>query len=207
MVASATLEEGAAWCETTFGVAPAAGGKHLLFGTHNLLLKIGSEEFPDAYLEIIAIDPMAAMPKGPRWFGLDCPHPGPPRLLHAVARCEALAALREELHRAGFDAGEPLSLSRDTAVDVLRWIILVPADGKLPGGGALPTLIEWQGRHPAAALPDSGVKLRALDWVGMPQGARDILLLRGVDHTAGDAALHALFDTPRGELRLFSETA
>jgi len=35
VVAAATLAQGEAWCETTFGFVPTAGGKHPLFGTHN----------------------------------------------------------------------------------------------------------------------------------------------------------------------------
>src|SRR6185369_2540749 len=58
-VVADTLEQGARWCEETFGVAPIAGGKHPLMGTHNCLLAISSERFPATYLEVIAIDPDA----------------------------------------------------------------------------------------------------------------------------------------------------
>jgi hypothetical protein len=46
VVLAATLDEGAAWCEATLGVAPGAGGRHALMGTHNRLLRIDGEGFP-----------------------------------------------------------------------------------------------------------------------------------------------------------------
>ena len=62
VVAAPSLEAGVAWCEATLGVTPGPGGRHPQFGTHNRLLKIASEAYPQAYLEIIAIDPQAAPP-------------------------------------------------------------------------------------------------------------------------------------------------
>ena len=56
VVAAATLAQGVAWCEATLGLTPGPGGKHPLMGTHNRLLKIATAAFPEAYLEIIAID-------------------------------------------------------------------------------------------------------------------------------------------------------
>ena len=71
VIGAATLEQGAAWCEATFGVAPGPGGKHALMGTHNRLLSLACEAFPRCYLEIIAIDPDAPAPARRRWFDLD----------------------------------------------------------------------------------------------------------------------------------------
>ena len=48
-----------------------------------------------------------------------------------------------------------------------RWRIAGRADGRLLCGGALPTLIEWQGMHPSEHLPASGVALRALQLGGL----------------------------------------
>ena len=62
VIGAASLAQGTAWCEATFGVVPGPGGVHPLMGTHNRLLSIGTEAFPNAYLEIIAIDPEAAPP-------------------------------------------------------------------------------------------------------------------------------------------------
>ena len=70
-MAAHSLPQGADWCERVFGVAPAPGGKHLTMGTHNRLLAIASAAFPQAYLEIIAIDPEGTPPSRPRWFRPD----------------------------------------------------------------------------------------------------------------------------------------
>jgi len=83
VVAARSLEEGVAWCETTLGVTPGPGGKHAFMGTHNRLLKIATEAYPAAYLEIIAIDTDAPPPGRPRWFGLDTLElSAGPRLVH-----------------------------------------------------------------------------------------------------------------------------
>lgn len=43
-----------------------------------------------------------------------------------------------------------------------RWTLTVPADGHLPMGGVLPSLIAWDTPPPAGALPDRGVDLHRL---------------------------------------------
>jgi len=189
VVAAATLDEGAAWCEATLGVAPGPGGQHALFGTHNRLLLVASDAFPRCYLEIIAIDAQAPAPARRRWFGLDDAallarlRARGPRLLHVVARTTALdvqlAALRSA---AGIDAGEALAASRPTARGLLQWRIAVRRDGALLYRGALPTLIEWEGVHPADAMAASPVRLRELTLAGLPAAAIAAL---GLDGLAG----------------------
>jgi hypothetical protein len=79
-------------------------------------------------------------------------------------------------------------------------------DGALDCGGALPTLIQWQGAHPAAQLPDSGVTLQALELNGVPAAAREVLALHGVGVApAGAPALSATLATPRGLVTLQSQ--
>jgi hypothetical protein len=81
----------------------------------------------------------------------------------------------------------------------------VREDGGLDCGGALPTLIQWQGTHPCAHMPPSGVTLRALALHGLPPRARDVLRLRGVSTDAGPGpALEATLATPRGDVVLSS---
>lgn len=205
VVAAATLEQGAAWCEATFGVGPAVGGKHALFGTHNRLLLVESEPFPSAYLEIIAIDPDAPAPSRPRWFGLDDAAlqtrlaASGPCLLHVVARTTSLAAHLLALAGAGVDAGETLAASRPTAQGLMQWRIAVRRDGALLYRGALPTLIEWASAHPASSLPASPVRLGEVALAGVPDPAAAALGLRGVRCTASPmaAALRATFETQR----------
>lgn len=210
VVAAASLEQGVAWCEATLGVTPGPGGRHMLFGTHNRVLRIATTVFPDAYLEIIAIDPEAPPPRRARWFGLDDPALQQrlaiaPRLIHVVVRTDELRALRPALLGAGLDPGEAVQASRDTASGRLAWQILVRTDGRLLCGGALPTLIQWDGVHPAASMPTSGVTLRALALAGVPPQARELLALRRVQVDGGiGPAIRATLDTPLGEVTLES---
>lgn len=206
VVAAASLEQGAAWCEATLGVLPAAGGRHPLMGTHTRLLAIGSEAFPQAYLEILAIDPQAPPPGRPRWFGLDDPDlqarlQDGPRLVHWVARTNAIDTDRQALIDLGCAPGDVVKASRGA----LSWQILLRPDGQLMRGGALPTLIQWDGAHPADALPASGVALQALSLRGLPPRIHAWIGMSGVDRLEDPGpALCATLATARGPVRLES---
>ncbi|MEW6704937.1 MAG: VOC family protein [Pseudomonadota bacterium] len=213
VVAARTLEQGVAWCEATLGVTPGPGGRHALMGTHNRLLKIGrAPRFPRAYLEIIAVDPEAARPGRPRWFGLDDPAlqaaiAERPRLVHWVAGTRALDMQRWGLVASGFNPGQTLAVSRDTPTGRLRWRMVLRDDGALLAGGALPTLIEWDSVHPTGAMPDSGLLLSELVLRGLPPQAQAVLRPQGVVCAQGDGpALQALFETPCGPVTLESES-
>jgi hypothetical protein len=197
IVAADTLEDGAAWCKALLGVAPLPGGKHPLMGTHNRLLNVSSQAFPRCYLEVIAIDPEAPPPGRTRWFDLDARLAGPPALWHAVARSTMLDMHRRGLIHARADPGVPVAASRGD----LRWQILVRDDGRRVG--ALPTLIQWQGPHPADRLPDSGLRLRGVRLDGLPAAQRTVLRLRGIAGAAhGPARWTVDLDTPRGPVTL-----
>lgn len=206
VIGADTLEQGVAWCEATLGVTPGPGGRHPLFGTHNRLLTIAGEGFPRAYLEIIAPDPEAPPPARPRWFGLDDPAlraalREAPRLLHAVVRSSTIDGHRRVLLDAGHEPGEVLRASRGA----LSWQILVPPDGALEAGGALPTLIQWEGAHPTDAMPPSGLALQCLVLRGLGQRVRERMDIPGVEWLdAPGPALCATLSTPRGELILES---
>ncbi|MBC8058867.1 MAG: VOC family protein, partial [Rhizobiales bacterium] len=100
VLAAQTLGEGLDWCERAFGIRPDAGGRHDFMGTHNRVFAIGSAAFPRAYFELIAIDPGAPAPAHPRWFDLDDPAlqqslaKRGPQLVHWVARCDGVEAVR-----------------------------------------------------------------------------------------------------------------
>ena len=153
VVAARTLDEGSAWIEAKLGVAPGPGGKHATMGTHNRLLHIGAGR----YLELMAIDPEAPAPGRPRWFDLDDPGVRAelargPALIHWVERTD-------DLERALRDHPEPLEILSFARGDY-RWRMGIRRDGRRPGGGTLPTLIQWEGSlHPADALPDRGCRL------------------------------------------------
>jgi hypothetical protein len=215
IVAAATLAEGVAWCEEVLGVIPGPGGQHPLMGTHNRLLKIATPRYPDAYFEIIAVDPHAAPPQRVRWFGLD--EPGlreriaqGPRLIHAVARSPQLDMHRFGLIQVGLQPGVPVKAGRQTPQGPLAWQMLLREDGRLLCDGALPTLIQWEGRHPAQAMPDSGVTLSSLTLRGVPERARDVLRLQhvtveSVAPSPAAPALTVVLQTPRGEVTLHSD--
>lgn len=190
---SPSLEAGAAHLENVLGVPLSEGGKHAHMGTHNRLLGVGS----DLYLEVIAIDPQAPTPAHPRWFDLDS-FKGAPRLTNWVARSDDLA---QAVARAPAGIGVPTALERGD----LRWEMAVPADGKLPFDGAYPALIHWSGRrHPAGALPESGVRLHTLRVFHPDAEALRAALGAQLDDPRVDIlqgarpALEAQFDTPAG---------
>ena len=203
IVAAGTLEQGVAWCEATLGITPGPGGKHPLMGTHNRLFKIATVAYPQAYFEIIAIDPEAQTPPHPRWFGLSEPavqaalRDQGPRLIHAVARSTMLDMHRWGLITVGCKPGDPVNLERGTYC----WQMLVRSDGGMDAGGALPTLLQWLGPHPADAMPESSATLRALALSGINDRARDVLRPRGVQVSAETTgpALRATLATPMGE--------
>jgi hypothetical protein len=124
-----------------------------------------------------------------------------------VARVDNLDAALLDLRAAGLDAGRAWAASRETPAGPLRWRIAVRDDGAPLCRGALPTLIEWGDRHPAASMPDSGVALRSLVLRGVPPAAAAVLDLVRVSldrENAGGPALQAHLDTPRGPLTLSS---
>ena len=220
VIAAASLAEGVAWCEATLGVTPGPGGTHPLMGTHNRLLNIASAAFPEAYLEIIAIEPgkRPSRPGTRRWFDLDdaALQAGllqrGPRLVHFVARvADAHAALRALAHdeHAHIDRGHLLEASRDTPAGRLEWQITVRDDGQRLFYGALPTLIQWGPVHPTDAMPASGLATRSLHATHPRAPTLDAALsaigMSGMAVQSGAPNLVAVLDTPRGPVTLQSE--
>lgn len=217
VIAARTLDEGVAWCEATLGVSPGPGGKHALMGTHNRLCSIASVEFPQAYLEIIAIESGAAhaRPTGAsRWFDLDSAvmqtqlvKTGP-QLIHFVARTPDARASVRALAALQIDRGELIQASRTTPQGLLRWKIAVRPDGQRLFYGALPTLIEWGDVHPAASMVGSGLQLQSLR-ATHPQSdklraACSAVGLSGFEIAHGAPNLLATLQTPRGLVTLES---
>ena len=200
VLACADLAQGAAHLRERLGVEVQPGGRHLLMGTHNALLKLG----PRTYLELIAVDP-AGSAQRPRWFGLDTPlvrarMAKGPFLLTWVAACGDIVAA------AALDPGfgEVIAASRGA----FSWRITVPADGGLNRDGVVPTLIQWNGEaHPCDGLEDRGCALRELQ-LRHPQARRIEALLGGLKLEGplvlreGQARIAAWVDTPRGVAEL-----
>jgi hypothetical protein len=200
VLACADLAQGAAHVRARLGVDVQPGGRHLLMGTHNALLRLG----PRTYLELIAIDP-AGSAQRPRWFGLDTAPVRArmakgPFLLTWVAACSDVAAAA--VLDPGF--GEIIAASRGA----FSWRITVPADGSLNRDGVVPTLIQWNGdAHPCDALDDRGCALRELA-LRHPQARRIEALFDGLKLAGplalreGEARIAARIDTPGGVVEL-----
>lgn len=203
VVAARTLEEGATWVESRLGVALAPGGKHATMGTHNRLLGLG----PGRYLEVIAVDPDAPPPGRPRWFALDEPATierlaKGPALVHWVVRADDI---ERAIAATAAGQAEILALSRGA----YRWRIGVPRSGSLALSGVAPTVIQWDGGHPAAALAESGCRLERLV-LRHPEAAHALRLLREaglgaeepVEASPEGLGLEARVRTPRGIVEL-----
>ena len=224
VVMAASLDEGVQWCEDTLGITPGPGGEHEKYGTHNRLFKIASPQFPLAYFEIIAINPLAVIPKRaqvPRWFDMDNPTlqkavTQGPRLVHFVSSTEDVKAARHVLRTQGIERGQVVHASRKSSKGTLNWQITVREDGERLFNGCLPTLIQW-GKpdatdplrlHPRNSLPRSGVTLQSLT-VSHPSGAKlqaafDAIGLANIAIETGPANLVASLQTPKGLVQLQS---
>ncbi|MDN3627490.1 VOC family protein [Methylobacterium isbiliense] len=202
-IAANSLEAGVAAVEEALGVAFGPGGQHREMGTHNRLLRLGS----DLFLEVIAIDPAAPPPGRPRWFAFDAAGTAArlaaPRPWTWVIRADgdpeaARAALPPAL-------GPFVRVSRGA----LAWRLTVPEDGGMALDGYLPALIAWpEGPHPAARMAEAGCGLRRLTVVH-PQAERIRAPLaalldadRRVAVETGPPHLAIEIDTPHGPRRL-----
>jgi hypothetical protein len=215
VVMAASLEQGVAWCEALLGVTPGPGGEHPLMGTHNRLLKVATQDFPQAYLEIIAINSVAAHAtptRSRRWFDMDDPavrervQRDGPQLIHWVAAVDDIAATVAALAVQGIDRGDILPASRQTPTGLLQWQISVRPDGQRLFDGCLPTLIQWGDTHPTRTMPSSGVTLHGMR-LRHPQAdalhqALATIGLTSIAVIDGPAQLNATLQTPKGLIEI-----
>lgn len=219
VIGAATLEQGVAWCEATLGVAAGPGGEHLHMGTHNRLLRLSSDAYPAAYLEIIAIAPHLAAPTAqPRWFDLDNDavqhslQSRGPQLLHWVAQTTDMAAACAATEALGVSLGQPQPVSRMTPRGLLAWSFSVSPTGQRPMHGALPHLIQWADGSPVVHMPPSALSIASVTIGGAPDSIdtriQCVTALQlpgiqvagaGTDHTP---ALQVQLNTPAGLVRL-----
>ena len=159
-----------------------------------------------AFLEIIAVDPEAAPPERPRWFGLDNPAireriAAKPTLLTWVVRTRNIE------HIVAQSPISPGTIEEGRRGDLV-WKITISQDGSMPEHGLFPILIEWpDGQGPASSLVDTGCRLRELR-ITHENPARLGVALKAIGAgelatvTASDAGhgpgLHALIESPRG---------
>ena len=203
VVAAATLAQGEDYVEARLGARPLRGGRRVAMGTHNSLLKLGEK----TYLEVIAIDPDAVAPGRARWFGLDTAAlraevAEAPRLIHWVARTDDIVAARRACP---VYCGEIHAMARGA----FEWRITIPADGRLPGGGVLQTLIQWADEHhPVDTMPDADVRMVALAGAHPePDAIRSALAALSLSDTikvtfAATPRLATMLQTTRGPVTL-----
>ena len=194
VVTASDLERGVDHAEHRLNQPLLLGGRHEAMGTHNRLLSLG----PDAYFEVIAIDPEGTAPNQPRWFNLDARGEGA-GLTHWAARCADLDAA---LAAAPDGCGTPWELQRGD----LRWRMAVPTSGQTPFDGLFPALIEWESAPPI--LEDTGVRLELLRLISPEADA----LRAALEPLMGDAPIQvaegpssrmeAVLSTPDGTVNL-----
>jgi hypothetical protein len=205
VLAATTLADGIEFVAELTGVTPHPGGRHVAMGTHNALLRLGD----GVYLEIIAIDPDGVRPARPRWFDLDdvalqAELMERPQLVHWVASTT-------DIERSVAACTIPLgTVSRMERADY-RWRITIPDDGKRPGKGIVPTLIQWDvPEHPADRLPASNVTLAQVaathsDPASVRSALAELGLAGVLQVTYGrETRLAAMLRTPRGLVTLSS---
>ena len=204
-IVAPSLEAGAAYVRAQLDIDMPLGGKHPEMGTHNLVLRLSDEVF----MEVIAVDPDAERPKGPRWFGLDnadvvrSAWDDGRRLRGWVVKTDDLDTV---LDRHGVLLGKKTRVSRGER----SWLFSVPPDGSLPVDGIAPSVVDREGKPGAiSALPKLGTNLLSFqiehpdpDWV------RELYATLGVVDPpevlkGAQVSYRALIETPSGvkELR------
>jgi len=181
VIGAASLAEGVAYVRDKLGVAIPPGGKHALMSTHNHLMRLGE----GAFLEVISIDPDAPAVARPRWFEMDQPAmrarlANGPGLITWVIRSPDIEATVKA-------APEPVGAITAASRDALSWRITLPHDGRIPGDGVLPHVIQWDdGARPWERMAERGCRLEALA-LGHPQPERIAAALRalGADQIEG----------------------
>ena len=209
VIAAETLQQGVDYIRSTLAVEIPTGGAHKTMGTHNHLMQLGN----DAYIEVIAIDPQAAVPQHPRWFNLDdalmrASLHRHPRLITWVVNTPDIKAVE---HDSVLPIGIPTELSRDA----LRWQVGLTEDGRLLANGLVPYLIQWHTEpHPSGSMADMGCRLQSLEiYHNRPDWLRSVLTSIGADHLVNIRSLpdtetpylSANIETPSGIVNLNSK--
>lgn len=195
MYAVADLDEGMAWAEEVFGVAPAFGGSHEGLGTRNALLSLG-----DTYLEIIAPDP-AQSADSQMVTGMTVMSAG--GLVTWAAQGD-LVVTKGLLEEAGISSAGPLETRRRTADGgLLVWDLLFPQRA----GYGMPFFIDWRDSpHPAATTPVGG-ELVSFD-ISTPDAGELGAVLAGlgldVEVSEGEPKMRVVIEGEKGPVDLVS---
>ena len=179
----------------TLGLPLSPGGRHMIHGTHNVLLRLG----PRSYLEVLAVDPDTPI-LPPRWMGIDL------GTLPRLSRWAVHAGATSFAERDWQTGTRQLPDGRE-----LRWQLTDP--GTAPATVVRPFLIDWSDSptHPAETLPEVGVELVELRLSCPDAEAVNAYLERyGVPWRAVSAAeprIEATLRGPRGLMRITSSSA
>lgn len=197
MYAVSSLDDGIAWAEATFGVAPVYGGEHVGLGTRNALLALG-----DTYLEIIAPDPAQALDGN---LGRTFAHLSKGGLVSWAVQGD-LAGIADTLQGTGIDTIGPNRTERKTAEgELLVWELLFPAG--TPYGPRMPFFIDWlECAHPSTTNPQGGqfvsLAITVEDASGLRRALNAIDLDVSVDQ--GEPGLSIDIETTNGVVTLAS---
>ncbi|MCZ6883369.1 MAG: VOC family protein [Gammaproteobacteria bacterium] len=200
VIAAETLQQGVDYIRSVLAAEIPKGGVHKTMGTHNHLMQLGN----DAYIEVIAINPEAALPQQPRWFNLDdslmrASLHRQPRLITWVINTTDIKTVDRD---SAFPIGVPTELSRDA----LSWQVGLTEDGRLLANGLVPYVIQWHTeQHPSRSMADLGCRLHSLEiFHNRPDWLRSTLTSMGADHLV---SIHPLPDTETPYLSANIETS
>lgn len=135
-----SLNEGIEHVRTCLDIDIGYGATHSDMGTHNRRLRLGAE----TYLEVVAIDPGAAPPIRPRWFGLDRMDKVQQDWNDGI-RLKAWVARTDNIDE--ILASENQMFGTKTWLENAFHFSLLP-DGTLPMDGILPSIIDRGGSPP-----------------------------------------------------------
>ena len=209
VIGAANLEKATEKVEGLLQTKFSTSGKHTLMATHNRLARLQNS----AYMEIIAIDPIASFPKScfqeKRWFSLDSGKTKRRLSLGPQPLCWVVAVnnIEQTASNCGYEPGRVTEMSRGD----FRWKLTVPDSGELSENGVLPVLIEWpNAKNPAQMMPKSGLILKQLLLSHPnPNSIERILskldILGPIEVKLGKPALQFSFKKPDGSNVLFNE--
>ncbi len=157
-IVAPSLAEGAAHVRACLGLEVPFGRRHDYMGTYNHLMRLGEA----VYLEIVALDPDAQSPRRPCWFGLS-DQDAVRAAWDAGNRLRGWVARTDDID-AALDGNETVMGRKvELAAKNGSFFFSIPADGSLPLGGAVPSVIDRGGKPPpVAAMADLGARLRSL---------------------------------------------
>ena len=203
VIGAADLPAATAHIEALLGAPTGGGGAHPLMATHNGLMRLGGG---GGYLEVIAVDPAAALPSRRRRYTLDDNKTATRLAERPRALCWVVSVsdIETATQSCGYDAGAIIKVTRGD----LHWRLTVPDDGGLAADGLLPALIEWpDGIDPVAALPVQDVALdRIIATHPDPAFINSCMDRLGLGHmlrvTKGAPSIAFEFTTETGKVRI-----